>query len=863
MAEAREGARASKVPREVFTVTRRLAHEYIPYIHDETGNRFIQEGRIPEVSTLTRNFRPWRVSALLRVTLVAVLSAPLLVMLGGSAAQATSPAVFYGNNAGFGQDRLEKFDKATGALLQTYTPSGGNGRGVVVVGNIIYSTVVGDPNIYKTDATTGAPLGTIPTTVASMSTLAWDGSHFWTTDYSGPNRGFELDVAGNVIKTITFPLATGFMDGMEYFTAATSALPIGGKLIVNRTDGGYGGPIIYDIYDLNGNVLTPAFITSTNGTGIGYDGKNFFVSDIRDNLVNVFDGMTGAFISSLHLGGPSHVIEDVSFDYSQTLTQISTSLSGGGQSGPTITVPAGTAVTDASTLSGVDASTATGTVTYSVYDDPQCQNKVRDGGTKTVTNGVVPDSAALTFNSGGPFYWQASYSGDVTHNSSTTACGDEVETLTTAEQPISAAGVAVAATEGAAFSGTVATFTDPDTSATAADYTASINWGDTTTSVGTVSGGAGSFTVSGGHTYAEQGTFTVTTTITDADNTANQATVTSTATVADAPVTAGALTLSGGAEGSTPTTASFLFSDANTAALATEYTATINWGDTSTSAGTVSGGAGSFTVTGSHQYAEEGTYKVTVTATGDGTDSATATGNAIVADAPLTSACAMAAFTTQIYSGPTATFSDASTTGTLSDFSATINWGDSSTSAGTIAGGPGTAPYTVSGSHTYTSTGYFTVTTKVTDVGGSTTTATCTKQVLVFAFAPGGGSFAIGDKENTVGASVNFWGAQWAKNNPVSSGTTVAAFKGFAEKPATPTCGTTWSADPGNSTPPPAGPLPAYMGVIVTSRYSQSGSLISGNTVHIVIVKTDPGYDPGIYPNPGHPGTGKVVATVC
>jgi hypothetical protein len=30
-----------------------------------------------------------------------------------------------------------------------------------------------------------------------------------------------------------------------------------------------------------------------------------------------------------------------------------------------------------------------------------------------------------------------------------------------------------------------------------------------------------------------------------------------------------------------------------------------------------------------------------------------------------------------------------------------------------------------------------------------------------------------------------------------------------------------------------------------------------------VIVKTDPGYDPGIYPNPGHPGTGTVVATVC
>ena len=60
------------------------------------------------------------------------------------------------------------------------------------------------------------------------------------------------------------------------------------------------------------------------------------------------------------------------------------------------------------------------------------------------------------------------------------------------------------------------------------------------------------------------------------------------------------------------------------------------------------------------------------------------------------------------------------------------------------------------------------------------------------------------------------------------------------------------------------GSLPTYMGVIVTSRYAKSGSLISGDTFHIVIVNTtNSGYDPGIDPNPGHPGTGKVVATVC
>jgi hypothetical protein len=131
--------------------------------------------------------------------------------------------------------------------------------------------------------------------------------------------------------------------------------------------------------------------------------------------------------------------------------------------------------------------------------------------------------------------------------------------------------------------------------------------------------------------------------------------------------------------------------------------------------------------------------------------------------------------------------------------------------------------------------------------------------VLVFAFAPGGGAFVIGDRENTVGSSVNFWGAQWQRNNPTSSRTSVASFKGFAPQPTTPSCGAAWSTDPGNSASPPAGPLPTYMGVIVTGSYSKSGSRISGNTVHIVVVRTDSGYGP----NPGHAGTGTVIAEVC
>lgn len=128
-----------------------------------------------------------------------------------------------------------------------------------------------------------------------------------------------------------------------------------------------------------------------------------------------------------------------------------------------------------------------------------------------------------------------------------------------------------------------------------------------------------------------------------------------------------------------------------------------------------------------------------------------------------------------------------------------------------------------------------------------------------FPSAPGGGSFVIGNLNSAIGTSVEFWGAQWAKLNRLSGGPAPASFKGFAESPKTPACGTDWSADPGNSTPPPAAPLPALMAVIVTSSATKSGNMISGNTLHIVIVMTNPGYAP----NPGHAGTGTVVLNVC
>jgi hypothetical protein len=120
-------------------------------------------------------------------------------------------------------------------------------------------------------------------------------------------------------------------------------------------------------------------------------------------------------------------------------------------------------------------------------------------------------------------------------------------------------------------------------------------------------------------------------------------------------------------------------------------------------------------------------------------------------------------------------------------------------------------------------------------------------QSLLYALAPGGGSFVIGDRSTT--GAVTFWSSQWSRSNSLSNGSAVSTFQGFTKSPATPQCGTNWSTTTSSA---PAGSLPAYMAVIVTSSMSKSGSTISGNTAAVVVVKTN-----GTY------GTGTVVATVC
>jgi hypothetical protein len=356
-------------------------------------------------------------------------------------------------------------------------------------------------------------------------------------------------------------------------------------------------------------------------------------------------------------------------------------------------------------------------------------------GTSPTAGTIAASSAAFVVLGQHTYADEGSFTATVTISDVSPGTGTATATDTaTVNEADSLSGTPVqfSAPSGSSFTTTVANFSDSDTTAVPGDFVATINWGDATTSAGTVSGGGGMFQVSGTHTYAGTGTFSVVVTLTDDAPGTATAQVTSTAKVANG-LAATAVNFS------IPEHAAFngtvaTFSDSDTTRTPAGFTATIGWGDgTPTTAGTITGGSGSFTVTGQHTYTDEKSYATTVTVSEVAPPMATSTvgGTATVteADALAGTPATFSASAGVPFSGAVATFTDSDTANTAADFVATINWGDATTSAGTVTGGAGN--FTVSGTHTYSGGGTFSVMVTLADDAPGTATATATSTAMV------------------------------------------------------------------------------------------------------------------------------------
>jgi hypothetical protein len=375
-------------------------------------------------------------------------------------------------------------------------------------------------------------------------------------------------------------------------------------------------------------------------------------------------------------------------------------------------------------------------------------------------------------------------------------------TANVADASLSSSGATITGIEGTATAATtlIATSTDSDPNGTIADFTTApgsvvVNWGDgsapeTLTAANLTMSGIPDgvvFSVTAPHTYAEAGNYQITLTATDAGGATTVAH--GAAVIADAKLTASAPVAL------TPTTGALLsnvvvgtFTDANTGAPDSDFSATIDWGDgTATSIGTVVAAtpAGTFNVLGTHAYAKPGSYATRIVVTDVDGSVVNIPGTATVSDASLAGSARN--FTAQEGQSTgtivLATIDNPNTLAGVTQLTATVDWGDSTgifTVPVTPTGGtPSDTLFQVTGSHTYAEEGVFTVKVTVTTTGGATTAPppvtsssplTGTATVLDAPLTAVGSGSIQGIEGNSTGSKLV---ATWTDTNP---GATVSDF---------------------------------------------------------------------------------------
>jgi hypothetical protein len=287
----------------------------------------------------------------------------------------------------------------------------------------------------------------------------------------------------------------------------------------------------------------------------------------------------------------------------------------------------------------------------------------------------------------------------------------------------------------------VSTFIDTGGVHLPREYAATINWGaGTAADPAVIQFSSGNFQVVSAvpHTYKAPGNFTVLVTIQDLDPGNTRAIVgtalaSSTATVADAPLTEVAVDalprLPKGTPLSSVTIGSFF--DGNAFALPADFTATIDWGDGSPlTLGTLTqpnGPGTAFVVTGSHTYTVDRAlpYAITVTILDRAGRGLTTGTTAAVADAPPIVGGIPVRMTKGLpFTAPLAYIVEGAGLPPESPghFTATIDWGDGTSSVGLVEAVPG-GDWVV-GSHTYAASGSFTITVTVHDDSGITVATT-------------------------------------------------------------------------------------------------------------------------------------------
>ena len=284
---------------------------------------------------------------------------------------------------------------------------------------------------------------------------------------------------------------------------------------------------------------------------------------------------------------------------------------------------------------------------------------------------------------------------------------------------VATATLSLTATEGQSFSGTVATFTGNASQASGA----TITWGDGQTSSGSITdNGDGTYSISGTHTFADEGDYDLSVSVTISGS--GTLSAAGPVTVEDAVLTAlSAASLSGTAGEPLSASGPVLlahFADANPQAALTDYSSSVCWGDGDSEAATVEASpGGGVDVYGNHVFGNGGIYTFDVTLNDDGGQTATASGTATISliegQSESVSLLVTPAAGTQLTAGTT--------------YTASLNGGDGTSSPATAEVAANGTQILVSGAQVLSEEGDTTITATADDPAGSGGTASLTVPV--------------------------------------------------------------------------------------------------------------------------------------
>jgi uncharacterized repeat protein (TIGR01451 family) len=432
----------------------------------------------------------------------------------------------------------------TGGTLVSLTPNTTNPDHFSVTGAVANATSVGAGNTDSFVLIVTAPhslasaaafnntAAVTTTTTTTTTTATVMGTITTSADLAVTNSGPTTVGAGTTV-TYTLKVTNNGPSDAQMVTL-TDTLPTGGTLVSLTPNTGNA-----DMFTVTGATATAntvgagntdtfvlvatAAATLTNGADFSNTASVMSATTPDPNTNNNTAKVTGTISNTANLSitktGPTTANEGDLLTYTVTLMN----------TGPldaqgvvlTDVLPAGLSFVVASTSQGTFTQTG-GTVTFTIG---------------TVTNGqTITASVVAMAGEEGSFIDTASVTSTTPDSN---ASNSSSVTTQVAESPITLSGAEASGMEFNALNAvTLATFTHAVNLEPASAFSASIAWGDGTSSTGTVVSTAFGYSVQGSHTYKDEGNFTATVTVSQEGTTAS---VKASVSIGEAPLPAGVL----------------------------------------------------------------------------------------------------------------------------------------------------------------------------------------------------------------------------------------------------------------------------------------------------------------------------------